>query len=148
MAFRILGGRFDPMIGMRQLAERVGRVGRDLWHPEHWGRSAAYPAVNIREVSDAFLLEAELPGIKVSDLELSVRHDELVLKGQRKEPDAQDRTYHRRERGVGSFVRTLTLPGPIDADKVEAKFADGVLLVRLPKSAQAMPKKIVVRSGN
>ena len=73
--------------------------------------------------------------------------DELTLKGRREPEDGQQATYHRRERGTGSFTRVLTLPIEVDADKVEASLAQGVLTIRLPKAESAKARKIQVKAG-
>ena len=129
-----------------------------------WGTrpsATAFPAVNVRETDDAVIVEAELPGLEAGGVDIAVTGDELVLKGSRPEPEAArpaptaepgngERkpavTWHRRERGTGAFERRLTLPVAVDAAKVEAKLADGVLTVTCPKAPEAQPHKVQVRS--
>ncbi len=112
----------------------------------HESRSRAFPALNIWEDGDHLFAEAELPGMGMDDIELFVVGSELTIKGQRKAMDDQNANYHRRERGVGEFCRTVTLPVEIDANKVEATLKNGVLTISLPKAEAARPRKISVRS--
>jgi len=104
-----------------------------------------YPNLNIWEEGDVVYAEAEVPGVKAEDLDISVVGQELTLKGRRVGATAPEATYHRRERGVGEFSRTVKLPVDIAADKVDASLVDGVLTITLPKAETAKPRKISVR---
>jgi HSP20 family protein len=104
------------------------------------------PLINVWEAEDRIFVEAELPGVKQDDLDISVVNDELSIKGQRKEEVEAESVYHRRERSTGTFMRVLQLPVEVDADRVTATLTDGVLLVELPKSEAARPRKIEVKA--
>jgi HSP20 family protein len=107
----------------------------------------AFPPVNVWEDQDAFHVEAELPGLTREQLQISVTHrNQLALQGERPVEEFEKGRWHRRERGFGRFQRVLKLPAPVDADKVEAKLEDGVLLLTLPKSEEAKPRKIAVKA--
>lgn len=110
-----------------------------------WGSLAAFPAVNLWEDEKNMYVEAELPGVMMKDIEVSVMGDELSLKGERKDGAGEGSTYHRRERGIGTFARVFRLPVEIDAEKVEATMRNGVLLITLPKAAAARPRKVAVK---
>src|SRR4051794_34557446 len=119
---------------MNQLFHRWGNNGGD-WSQ---GFAPAYPAVNVWEQDDSVFVEAELPGLEQKDLEIFVTGgNQLTLKGERKVEVAEQGVWHRQERSVGSFTRNLTLPFAVDADKVEARFENGVLLVKLAKHESA-----------
>jgi len=105
----------------------------------------AYPAVNLWEDTEQIFVEAELPGLELKDLEIYVSGDQLTIKGERKATVVEKGIWHRQERSVGSFVRALTLPTHVDADKVDARLENGVLLVKLPKNESAKPRKIMVK---
>lgn len=110
--------------------------------------AATFPAVNLWEEGDKVHVEAELPGMKREDLEIYVLEgNQLTLQGERKAEFPNEGLWHRQERGFGKFSRTLTLPYPVDADKVEARFDNGVLLVVLPKSPEAKPRKIAIQTN-
>ncbi|MFM8577713.1 MAG: Hsp20/alpha crystallin family protein [Planctomycetaceae bacterium] len=122
-----------------------------------WGvrvGSHPFPAINLRESEDALLVEAELPGLSVGDVDVSVTGEELVIKGARPATtkleaatSGQAPTWHRRERGEGGFERRIELPFAVDPDKVEASLVDGVLTLRCPKAAACQPRKIDVRGS-
>ena len=109
---------------------------------------AAYPALNVWEDEDKLYVEAELPGLNMETLEMYVNAgNQLSLKGERQEPDVGKGAWHRRERGYGAFSRVFELPYPFEADKVQASYKDGVLLLELPKQEEAKPRRIEVRAG-
>jgi len=99
--------------------------------------------VNIREDDEAYILSALVPGLNADDLNIQVLDDVIRIEGEYKLDDAQ---YLVQELPNGSFTRTLRLPAAIDADHVEAKIADGVLTLKLPKAESARPKKISIKS--
>jgi HSP20 family protein len=109
--------------------------------------AGVFPLTNVTEDSDNYYVRAELPGIKVDELDVSVAGEGLSISGERKIPAAKDARYHRREREAGKFSRVISLPGHIDTDKVEARCTDGVLTVVLPKAAAAKPKQINVKAA-
>jgi HSP20 family protein len=107
-----------------------------------------FPALNIWEDDDQVFVEAELPGYQLNDLEIFVvGTDQLVLKGERKPAEHPKAVCHRQERNFGVFNRSVTLPTAVDADKVEAKFENGVLKINLAKSPIAKPKKINISAS-
>jgi HSP20 family protein len=99
--------------------------------------------VNVREEDDAYVLSALVPGLKPEDVNIQVLDDVLRIEGEYK---ADEQNYLVRELPSGSFTRTLRLPSVIDADHVEAKIADGVLTLTLPKAESARPKRISVKA--
>lgn len=108
--------------------------------------AAGFPAVNLWEKDTALHLEAEIPGLRMEDIRVSVLGNELTIEGERKAPTPDGATFHRQERGAGKFTRVIRLPVEIDADKVEAQLRDGVLTVSLPKAKTAMPRRIEVKA--
>jgi HSP20 family protein len=109
-----------------------------------------FPPVNVWEEQETLYVEAELPGVKKDNLDITVVENELILKGQCADLDpANDgKTYYRRERPVGTFTRVIRLPFDVDANGVKASFSDGVLLVTLPKAEAAKPRKVTVEVGS
>lgn len=109
--------------------------------------AGSYPALNVWEDAESVFVEAELPGMELNDLEIFVTGDnQLSVKGERKAPQIENATWHRQERGFGTFTRVLALPVPVDADRVSAEFTHGVLTITMPKSAAAKPRRIPVKS--
>ncbi|MFL5256705.1 MAG: Hsp20/alpha crystallin family protein [Rhodopila sp.] len=106
------------------------------------------PAVDITEDDAAIRLTAEMPGMTEKDVQVSLSGNTLVIKGEkRQEREEKDKGYHLSERCYGEFQRSFLLPDGADSDKVEASFANGVLTVTVPKTAQAAPKKIEVKAA-
>jgi HSP20 family protein len=103
--------------------------------------AAATPRVDVKETDADYEVSAELPGIDEKDMELTVANNALTIRGEKKtEREEKEKNYYLSERSFGSFRRTIPLPAEIDEDKVEAHFKNGVLTVRLPKSAEAQAK--------
>jgi HSP20 family protein len=109
------------------------------------GGTRRFPLVNISENDTDIHVEALLPGVDPSLVEVSVLRNTLSLSGERK-PAETDKyaVWHRNERGAGKFSRTIELPAEIDSGKVSAQCRDGVLRITLPKAEAAKPKKITV----
>jgi HSP20 family protein len=111
--------------------------------------AAFEPKVNISESEKEVVVSAELPGIDGKDIDVSLSKDELTIQGEkREEKEEEKKSYYRMERLYGSFKRTLPLPCEVKDDKVEAQFKNGVLIITLPKEAEAIKeaKKITVKS--
>ena len=104
------------------------------------------PSVDIAETNEEFHIKAELPEVKKEDVKIDVQDGVLRIAGERKqEKDEQNKKWHRVERSYGSFIRTFTLPSGVDESKIRAEYKDGVLNVRLPKSATAKSKAVEVK---
>ena len=107
----------------------------------------AWPATNVFETKEAFVVKAEVPGLAESDVAVSVEDDALVIRGERKSEVPAGYEAHLRERASVAFTRKLPLPARVDASGVEAKLKDGVLTITLPKSKDALPRQIAVKAG-
>lgn len=109
--------------------------------------AGVFPPMNVTQDDDAFYLRAEVPGMKPAAISISALRNRVSISGQREIPREHERvSYHRKERAEGSFNRTVTLPTEIDSEGVEARYADGILTLRLPKAEQAKPRQITVRA--
>ena len=114
---------------------------------KHTLGSRKYPAINLWANEEGQIIRAEMPGIKVDDINIDVTSDTLTISGSRTHDEAVENTrYHRQERGYGSFTRTLQLPFMIDTGSVEATFKNGVLEIKLQRAESDKPKKIAVKS--
>ena len=106
--------------------------------------------INIQEQDDAYILSALVPGLNADDLNIQVLDEVVRIEGEytlsSPVDKAEENEYLVRELPSGSFSRTLRLPSVIDAEQVEAKIADGVLTLTLPKAESARPKKISIKS--
>ena len=103
------------------------------------------PPVDVYEDEQNLILKLEVPGVNEEDLNLSVENNTLTIQGERKfEKEEKEENFHRIERRYGSFTRTFKLPNTVDADKVDANYAKGILKITLAKRAEAKPKQIKV----
>lgn len=135
-------GGFDELRReMDALLGRFGAVGPD-------GRRGVFPAVNLYETGETYVLTAELPGVNPDAIEVSVEGTTVTLGGERKIDYGNGGTSaHRLERQSGRFRRAFELPVSVDPDKVEAIHRNGVLMLRLPKAAEHRPRQISVQAG-
>lgn len=129
---------FDSMVGARSPFWVGGNAPRTRIN---------YPALNVYEDEANVYAEAELPGLKFEDLDVSMTGSELTIRGKRQINLPEGATSLRRERLVGDFERTIELPLDIDVDNVQATLNSGVLLITMPKARSAQPRKIQIRGG-
>lgn len=110
-------------------------------------RTGVFPATNLYDSGDAYVLTAELPGVRPEDIEISLQDKTLTLRGERKVDQEDGQTSaHRRERRGGAFRRAFELPAPVEPDKVEAIHKNGVLVLRMPKTPESQPRQIAIRA--
>jgi HSP20 family protein len=134
-------GGVDPFWGLRAVNREVARL---LNLPE----PGAFPPVNVYENDEEMVVEALLPGVGTSELDVTVTGDSLTIKGSKPEPpDAAEDRFLRRERGGGSFSRTIRLPEHPDGDRVKAVYRNGIVTVRLPKSQPSRPRRVSVETS-
>lgn len=111
------------------------------------GRANVYPALNVYEESDRLLITAELPGVKATDLDLSIEGETLTIQGKReRRPSEVGVSYHRREIEAGSFSRAIALPVKVDAEHVGARLVNGILTITLFKASAVTPCQIKVNA--
>ena len=110
-------------------------------------RTTLLPRLNISETDNKYFIEAELPGVKQSDLELKLDNNILVIKGKTEESkESKERNYFMRERYYGSFQRSLTLPNNINENDITANFKDGILNIEITKKLENSTKNIEVKA--
>ena len=110
-------------------------------------RASLLPRLNISETDNKYFIEAELPGVKQSDLELKLDNNILVIKGKTEESkESKERNYFMRERYYGSFQRSLTLPNNINENDIIANFKDGILNIEITKKLENSTKSIEVKA--
>jgi HSP20 family protein len=110
--------------------------------------NAEFPQIIVSTSGDNVIVRAEIPGIKVNDLDVQVVNDVLTIKGERKTSiDVSKMTYLRRERPYGTFARAIVLPERVDAEKVIASYKNGVLVVTLPKAPESKPKQVIIKKS-
>ena len=111
------------------------------------GISESTLSVDIYENDNSFFIEADIPGMNIEDIKIDVQDRMLTIKGEKKFKEKTEKDkYIRVERSYGSFFRSLSLPMNVDSDKIEASYKDGTLRLNLPKTEQAKPKQIEIKS--
>ena len=138
------GDGWTPLADLEQVSARMQRVleqtfGELLADPTAWT-----PPVDIEEQDDAYVIEAELPGVKREDANIELVGNELTITGEIEERERKG-VLRRRTRRVGRFEYRVMLPDQVDSERVEAKLDNGVLNVRVPKAQQAQRRKIEVK---
>ena len=143
------GMTLDPFVGFRWLQRELDRFAElpRLFGDGRRIGGGSYPPVNIYTGENDIVVQAELPGVAKGELDVSITGESLTIQGT-KVPSAQEEhvRFLRRERGSGEFSRTIILPDRVEADKIAASLANGILTVTLPKSEAAKPKQISVQS--
>lgn len=143
--------RWNPWREFGSLQNRINRIFddtlRDLspFDGEEIERGTWAPAVDIYESNDSYSVKVDLPGISKDDIQVDLHDSTLTIKGEKKFEDEVSRdNYLRMERAYGTFVRSFTLPKSVDADKIQAKYKEGVLELTIPKKEEAKPRQIKV----
>ncbi len=134
--------RFDPDFG-EEMARFFDET-RSRWGGE--GELTAWsPSINVYEENDRIVMEAELPGMKKDQIEVSVQDHMLTVSGERtEEKEIKEDDYYRHERRYGAFSRSISLPSPVDSKKIDASYKDGVLKLTIPKAEEAKAKRVEV----
>ena len=135
---------FDPFVELRRMQGEMNRLFTGL----STSTARDFPPINIWLGDNSVVVTAELPGVTREDVTLNLQEDVLTLEGKR-EPKLQQENvnWQRRERAYGTFSRAVQLPFRVDADKVQARFNNGVLEIELERLEADRPKKIEIRGA-
>ncbi|MBK7219446.1 MAG: Hsp20/alpha crystallin family protein [Candidatus Promineofilum sp.] len=116
--------------------------------PEGEGAGSWGLALDVAEKGEVFTVKASLPGISPDDLNVTLEDNVLTIQGETKEDETiEENSYHIRERRYGSFSRSVRFPVPVEGDKVEAEYENGVLTLTIPKAEAVKPKRIAVKAS-
>ncbi len=140
---------YEPWKLMNQLRDELsrfpvfgGELGQGRIATSDWS-----PAVDIAEEKDAYVIHADLPGVKPEEIEVSMENGVLTIRGERKDERSVDEEgYKLIERMQGTFYRRFSLPDTADAENITAKTENGVLVIRIPKHEKARTHRIEVQS--
>jgi HSP20 family protein len=138
--------RWEPFRQLEELQDATAQLLERAWSGTGIGDAVWTPLVDVEEAEDAWIIEAEVPGVRPEDVNVELRDAELVITGEIKERERKG-ILRRRTRRTGRFEYRVTLPGQADAEHLEATLADGVLTVRVPKSEEARPRRVEVKPG-
>lgn len=142
--------RWDPIRELDSLQGDMNRLFDRFFEGRAGNRSARrwIPAMDLVETEDHLVLRGDLPGLTEDDVNVEIKDNVLTVSGERKaENEEKGEGYHRVERSFGSFSRSLSLPQGVEPDQVEATFDNGVLEVRIPKPAEAKPRRVQIGKG-
>jgi HSP20 family protein len=134
--------KWDLFRDLRSVEDEFDRIAGRAFSRDTW-----VPALDVRESQDRFDVTVDLPGLEPDDVNVTFEDGMLSISGKR-EFSAEDggETWHRIERSFGTFARSMRLPQTADTERIEATFDKGVLTVSVPKTEQAKPRSIEVRS--
>ena len=135
----------DPFYRTGSMIDEMEAMARNMW--DTWDpivfRTTITPGVDVYEEKDELVAKAEFPGVEKEDLEVHLDDGVLTIKAEKKTDEtSEETTYYTRERYYGKYCRSITMPFKVDADKISARFENGVLEVRLPKAEEVKPKQI------
>jgi HSP20 family protein len=141
----------SPFAGLEALRHNMDRL-MESWASEVFGNgdsgSAMWtPRLDVEETDQAFVIHADLPGVETDAIDVHLEGNTLFLSGERTAERKEEQGFSRYERWYGKFQRAFTLPVAVEADKIEAKYVNGVLTVTVPKSEQAKPKRIAIQTA-
>ncbi len=141
----------DPFAALRREMDRLfEEVSRSFGLPRAAGGGAVLvPRVDVKETEGAVVVQAELPGVELGDVEIEFADGVLTIRGEKKqEREESEKGYYLMERSYGSFLRRVPVPSEVDEERIEATFDKGVLTVTLPKKPEVRPKRIAIKSGS
>ena len=139
--------RFEPFAGVGSFRSLFNDLFDENFvrAPAQPSASKWYPAVDVLESKDAYLIRAELPGMTREDIKVEVKDGNLVLSGERKsEKPADGVEYRHVERIAAKFWRSFSLPETAKQDGIEATYKEGILEIRVPKAEEAKPRQIEI----
>lgn len=142
--------RWNPANDVISLRDMMDRLFEDSFVRPRTGMmplSGSEMALDVYETKDDVVVKAALPGVKPEDVDITITGDTLNIKGEMKEEtESNDQEFIRRERRYGTFARSVTLPSGLQTDKADAKFDNGVLTLKLPKSDKVKPRSIKINT--
>ena len=148
--------RWEPFRELSDMRRNMDRVMERFFEEPFYAANPTWTQRNggawslpldVSEDADNYIVKASVPGINPDDIEITLTDNVLTIKGENKEEnESKESNWHVRERRYGSFVRSVALRAPVNADKVEATNEHGVLTLRLPKTEAVKPKKIAVKN--
>jgi HSP20 family protein len=137
--------RWDPFSDIVKFNDEIGRWFEESDKPLERSSAVWTPKVDIKETNNRIEIKADVPGMKMEDIDISVDDNQLIIKGEREEEKKEEKKdYVRVERSYGSFYRSFYLGTPVKEDKIKASYKNGVLDVILPKAEIKKPKKIAI----
>ena len=142
--------RWNPLSDFTTLQNQMNRMFESTLYgwPGESGTRTWMPPADIHETDDELVVTADLPGMDLKSIDLRVENNVLSIAGERRLQETPKKgVAHRVERMYGAFARSFTLSTPVDTEKVQANYKDGVLTITLPKAQEAKPKRIAIAAA-
>jgi HSP20 family protein len=146
---------FDRVASMQRALDQALGFDPGFGFAPTWGTPAGasgqvwLPPLDVYETDNAYVVEADLPGVHLENVDISFEQGTLTIKGTRgptiQLPEKSELRVYSAERATGNFARSIRLPDYVEGDKIEASYADGVLHIHIPKAQSAVPRKITIR---
>lgn len=143
--------RWDPFRDLMDLQSAMTRAFGRAYGTDamEFGTGTWVPPLDVLERGDAFVVTVEVPGVEPGNIDVSVEDSTLTIRGERRFYEkVEEESFHRIERRFGQFQRTLALPSQVDADKIDAEYRNGLLVVTVPKAETAKPRRIAVKASS
>lgn len=144
--------RWNPFGEMARMRNEIDRLFEDAFNAPvgKWERNAVWGfPLDVTENDETFTVKAAVPGMNPDDLDITLSDNVLTIKGETSsEKTREDEKVHLQERRFGSFMRSISLPTPVEPDNVAATYENGVLTLNIPKAEAVKPKRIAVKAGN
>ena len=134
----------DPFETLFSLQRALDDFRESSWLQGGPSSTGQFPPLNVFRKGEDFVVLAELPGMRKSDLEIQVKDNTLRIAGTKSIESPEKSSSHRRERMSGRFNRAISIPVQIDADRVKAEYSDGILALYLPRAERDKPKTVQV----
>jgi len=137
----------SPLRELARLENEINRIFKELVPVEQTAEVVVWsPRVDVYEKDNNVVIEAEIPGAKKEDIELKVKDNTVVIRGEvKKEEEKKDENYFRKERFYGKFERVIPLPADVKIEEAKAEYQDGILKLTIPKSVQEKEVKIEIK---
>jgi HSP20 family protein len=144
--------RWNPFGEMARMRSEIDRLFEDAFSAPSgkWEQNSVWGfPLDVTEADAAFTVKAAVPGMNPDDIDITITENVLTIKGESQSDETkEDEKVHLRERRFGSFMRSITLPVPVEAGNVSAQYENGVLTLDIPKAEAVKPKRISVKVGN
>ena len=149
MARTFMPFRNGSLVPLEDFYKEVDSLVQNFFDHDEVGPQKFSPRANLAETETGYELTLDLPGVDPNDVTVEAHDGQLTVAGERKsETEEAGKTFHRVERRFGQFRRVVSIPAPVDEEKIAANYRNGVLTVSLPKSEKLKPKRITVSTTN
>jgi HSP20 family protein len=139
--------RRDPFQEMTTLRDAMNQLlAESFVRSRGWAGSSQIP-LDLYETENEYVAKLEVPGLKPDNFEITMQQNVLLIKGHTQAEQQEGVRYHVQEQRFGDFNRTIQFPTPVDAEKIQASLADGILTIHVPKAEAAKPKRITIKAN-